>query len=77
LCKRKKIHSSEQIIKDVLRPLIDKVRDIGWSDDADPTDAEVLGVILAKFLEWDGRKISEAAHSAFVDANFRPRIEFN
>jgi len=68
--------SNEQLIKDVLRPLIDKVRNSGWSDDADPSDAEVLGVILSKFFGWDGYKIRDAANSAFEDSNFKARVEF-
>ncbi len=62
----------EQLIKDTLRPLIDKVA-ISWS--VKPSDAEVLGVIVSKFLEWDAGQVIEAAKSAFEDSNFRARIE--
>ena len=67
---------TEQVIKDALRPLIDKVAK-GWINGAKPSDAEVLGVIVSKFLEWDAKKIMEASHSAFEDSNFDARIELD
>ena len=64
--------TSEKLIEETLRPLIDKVA-TSWSND--PSDEEVLGVILSKFLKWEAGAIMRAAHSAFEDANFRARIE--
>jgi len=34
------------------------------------TDQEALGVALAKYFKWDGRKIAETTFSAFEDSNF-------
>jgi len=73
----KRIETTEQIIKDAIRPLIDEVKSIGWSVDTDPSDAEVLGVIVSKFVKWDAGRIMEVAHSAFEDANFDARIELD
>jgi len=67
--------TSEKLIEETLRPLIDQVANGGWSENADPSDEEVLGVILSKFLKWEAGAIMRAAHSAFEDANFRARIE--
>lgn len=34
------------------------------------TDADVLGIMLAKYLGWDGSKILEATYSALEDSNY-------
>ncbi len=66
--------TSEQLIRETLRALIDKVASMGWSPDANPSDEEVLGVIVSKFIKWDAAAIARVAHSAFEDSNFKARI---
>lgn len=34
------------------------------------TDAEALGVMIAKYFEWDGIRILDAFQAALEDANF-------
>lgn len=55
-----------------LRPIIETARKaiytLEYQDKA--TDAEILGVILAKFFEWDGTKILATAVSGLEDANY-------
>ena len=65
---------TEKLIKDTLRTLIDRVKS-GWT--GEQSDAEVLGVIVSKFSEWDAGLIMETAHSAFEDSNFDARIELD
>jgi len=66
--------TSEQLIKETLRPLIDKVKS-GWT--GEHSDEEVLGVIVSKFLEWDASRIITAAYRAFEDSNYRARIDLD
>lgn len=67
----------EERIEEVLRPLIEEVRAGVYV----PTYAEqqqdstVLGVIVAKFLHWDGDAIIACAGEALEDANFHDEAE--
>ena len=52
--------------------VIKLVRQSAYTDPNDPrvTDADALGIIVAKYLKWDGADIMETMHSALEDANF-------
>ena len=57
---------------DALRPILDRVIKSVYLPDyrAKVTDAEALGVLIAKFFKWDGNDILAAAYSALEDANY-------
>lgn len=60
----------EDKIKAVLQPLVKEVRNEVFINPENATDEEALGILLAKYLDWDGYKIKEVAEFAFEDANF-------
>ena len=64
--------SSDDVIKDLMPKVIKMVRQTAYVDPNDPrvTDADALGIIVAKYLKWDGADIMETMHSALEDANY-------
>lgn len=58
------------LMNEKLRALIDEVAKKSFVADYSPSDAEVLGIIVAHAFEWDGQQIAEVAYNAFEDANF-------
>lgn len=67
----------EDRIEEVLRPLVAEVRAGAFRPEyaAEQSDAKVLGVIVSKFLKWDGDAILETAEEALEDANFSGEAE--
>ncbi len=59
-------------VKETLQPFVEMQRNTTFlpAYRATTSDARVLGIILSKYLEWDGIAILEAAVSALEDANF-------
>jgi len=53
-----------------IKALIKRQAESSFVEGYKPSDAEVLGLILAHALKWDGIKIANAAYNAFEDANF-------
>lgn len=49
--------------------LIEKGKE-SFVKDYDPSDEEILGLIVSHVLKWDGLRIAKAAYNAFEDANF-------
>jgi ribosome maturation factor RimP len=69
--------TTEERIKEVLAPLVEEMRyEIFRPEYADSQSVErILGVIVSKFLRWDGDAIIEVARAALVDANFHGEAE--
>lgn len=67
----------EARIKEVLGPLVEEVRGGVFVPEfaAEQSDAKVLGVIVAKFLGWDGDEILRCSVEALEDANFHDEAE--
>ena len=53
-----------------LRELINKTRAESFRPGVDVSDEKVLGVLIARYLDFDGAAIIETAVAALVDANF-------
>lgn len=66
------IKTSDDIVKDLIPYVIKLVKETAYIDPNDPrvTDADALGIIVAKYLKWDGGDIMETMFSALEDANF-------
>jgi hypothetical protein len=66
------IKTSDDIVKDLIPYVIKLVKETAYVDPNDPrvTDADALGIIVAKYLKWDGGDIMETMFSALEDANF-------
>lgn len=77
-------NSSEGIIERELTPLIEKIKQIAYTDDfkkspdfhTEDTNLETLGMIVSKYCQWDGNKIETVAIEAFQDSNFS-NVEIN
>ena len=69
---KSKIMSSDEVIKDLMPVVIKLVKQTAYINPNDPrvTDADVLGIIIAKHLKWDGSGIMETMQSALEDANY-------
>ena len=66
------IKTSDNIVKDLIPYVIKLVKETAYVDPNDTrvTDADALGIIVAKYLKWDGGDIMETMFSALEDANF-------
>jgi hypothetical protein len=53
-----------------LQALIERQRAESFQPGAPVSDEKVLGVLIAKYLRWDGDAIVETLVAALVDANF-------
>lgn len=53
-----------------LKPLIDRIRKETFIDGSKATDADCLGILLAKYFQWDGFEILKTASAGLEDANF-------
>jgi|TARA_Y100000114_G_scaffold143147_1_gene150409 hypothetical protein len=64
--------SSDDVIKDLMPKVVKLVRQTAYIDpnDSRVTDAEVLGLVVSKYLKWCGSDIMETMFSALEDANF-------
>lgn len=61
--------SAEQV-QAILSPLVEATKQSAFTDDYTATTEEALGIILAKFYEWNGNKILKASAYALEDANY-------
>lgn len=64
--------AAEDRISEVLGPLVAEMRERMFVPEfaAQQSDAKVLGMIVSKFLRWDGDAVLEASAAALVDSNF-------
>lgn len=61
--------STEEQINASLKALIDEAKTIIFIDPSTATDADTLGVMVAKYHKWSFNKITETIRSALEDAN--------
>ena len=57
-------------VQDQLTPLLKSVKNTCFVSGYDPSNAELMGILLAKFFKWDGLAIAETAGYALEDSNF-------
>ncbi len=50
--------------------LIERTKIQSYVDNAEPSEAEVVGLIVSKYFKWNGTEIMEAMLSSLEDANF-------
>jgi hypothetical protein len=67
--------SSDEVIKLVMPALIKDVKSKAYVQDAAPSDAEVLGLIVSKFNQWDRDSIFETFVEALEDSNFNSDVD--
>lgn len=68
--------TSDQIINLVMPALIEDVKSKSFVKDANPTDAEVVGLIVSKFSKWDRDEIVASFIEALEDSNFHADANF-
>mgnify|MGYP006219798647 CR=1 FL=1 len=56
--------------KEKLRQLIEKEKWKLFRGDYEASDAEVLGILISKYFEYDGELVFQTMYSAMEDANF-------
>jgi hypothetical protein len=61
--------TSERLIHEKLNELIPQVKAICFTNTADATDEEALGIIVSKYCEWDSIAIEEVTRAAYEDSN--------
>jgi DNA-directed RNA polymerase subunit M/transcription elongation factor TFIIS len=64
--------------REEVKKLIEKCREEFFIKDYKPTDEEVLGLIVSKYLEWSGDRIVKCFLEALEDSNYhelREKIE--
>lgn len=62
----------------LMRPVMNQVKAATFTKEAQSgtiTDAQVLGIIVAKLLDWDYEEISATAGYAYEDANYHDEAE--
>ena len=50
--------------------LIERTKIQSYVDNAEPSEAEVVGLIVSKYFKWNGTEIMEVMLSSLEDANF-------
>jgi hypothetical protein len=66
---RKMITMSVQEAQALLRPALDQLKKDAFNDDYHASDEEAMGILLARFFEWDGLALLYTAVAALEDAN--------
>ena len=61
---------SDDIVKDLMPYVIQLVKEKAFTNPDQITDADALGIIVAKYLKWNGADIMKTMHSALEDANY-------
>jgi len=67
---QEKEYITAEQVQAILNPLIEAMKKSAFTDDYKATTEEALGIILAKFYEWNGNKILKASANALEDANY-------
>ena len=62
--------TSAENIAEAVRPIVDQIKKTSFNDDYQATTEEAMGLLISKFLEWDGLSILRAAAYALEDANY-------
>jgi len=64
--------TSEDMIRVPLKLVVDIIKENSFQKEYrdKATDAECLGIAIAKYFEWGFKEITETASAAFEDANF-------
>lgn len=57
-------------VQPIINLLIERVKASSFTVGYEPTDEEALGLVLAKYFEWNGKKIMEATAYALEDSNY-------
>lgn len=60
----------EKYINKNMHELIKHTRNWSYVHNAEPSEAEVVGLIVSKYFKWNGIEIMEAMLSSLEDANF-------
>ena len=60
----------EKYINKNMYELIKHTRNWSYVYNAEPSEAEVVGLIVSKYFRWNGAEIMEAMLSSLEDANF-------
>lgn len=60
----------EDKINETLKPLLDEVKKKCFVDGYEAGDVEALGLVLSKYLKWDGHRIMFTALASLEDANY-------
>lgn len=72
MSEQKKEATIEDMMKISLKMIAEKIKESCYLKEYQNkvSDAEALGVALAKYFDWNGRKIAQVAFNAFEDSNF-------
>lgn len=60
----------EARVKKALDALIKEVKPDIWTNPAEQSDDETLGIIISKYVEWSGSRLEKVTLAAFEDSNF-------
>lgn len=64
------METAEAKIKKALDALIKEVKPMMFTNPANGTDDETLGMIISKYVQWDAGRIEDVAKFAFEDSNY-------
>lgn len=64
--------TNDEVLKVALKKVIEKAREYVYLPEyrASIPDSEILGVVVSKYFDWEGRKIAEVTYSGLEDANY-------
>ena len=60
----------EDKIKETLKPLLDEVKKKCFVDGYEADDTEALGLVISKYLRWNGHEIMLTTFAGLEDANY-------
>jgi len=62
--------SSDEMIAAVLPTLLDAIKAKAFVGGYEATDAEALGLVVSKHMQWDAEAITQVAAEALIDSNY-------
>ncbi len=62
----------DQIISQLVKTAIELKREVAFVPEyaQKARESEILGIIVAQYFKWSGRKVAEAAYAGLEEANF-------
>ena len=62
-------------VQQLLEKLIDETAKQSFVEGSKTRDEDVLGYLISQYFQWDGQKVFDVMHEAFIHCNFHTFAE--
>lgn len=63
------------IIKSKLQAILHEIKETHYTNPKSVSDSQAIGILMAKYFEWDGLEILKATFEGLEDSNFHSENE--